>query len=455
VSSDTVIDVLERLETLSGRLEKEAVLRANVSNELLKRVFVAAQDQFVTYHVSKFKMPRANGGNADEDSTIAAFLETVLVPLQRSEWTGNRAKDELVEFLMCCSEREQKWCQRIILRNLRVGVQESTVNRIWPGAIQTFEVMLAHALKAEHVRGQGIKILDKVTYPVRVEPKLDGLRCVTVKRSGNVTMWTRNGTLLETLPRIKKLIEDISTDDIVFDGEVLAKTNDWNTSASVVMSHKTKKDDVDMVYHVFDALPIDEWDEQSSKMTLYDRVACVANVLSGLDTESIVQVKGVTCEDEAEMLNFYAKCLEDGVEGVMIKDLDAPYEFKRSRSLRKLKPVATYEGVIVGWELGRKGGKRESEFGGFLVAFPSSVGSAVTRVGGGYTDSLKREIQDNDPETYVGKIVEIEGQADVTTSDGLSKDGRVRFPQFMRFRDPSDVDPKVIAAGTEHLRSRS
>jgi hypothetical protein len=37
------------------------------------------------------------------------------------------------------------------------------------------------------------------------------------------------------------------------------------------------------------------------------------------------------------------------------------------------------------------------------------------------------------------------------TLDGLSKDGKARFPVFCRFRDESDVDPKVIAAGVKYF----
>jgi hypothetical protein len=48
------------------------------------------------------------------------------------------------------------------------------------------------------------------------------------------------------------------------------------------------------------------------------------------------------------------------------------------------------------------------------------------------------------PKEYIGKIVEIEGQPDPATKDGLTKDGKIRFPVFTRFRDVNDVDQAVI-----------
>jgi len=74
----------------------------------------------------------------------------------------------------------------------------------------------------------------------------------------------------------------------------------------------------------------------------------------------------------------------------------------------------------------------------------------VTRVGGGFSDKMKAEI-DLDPGSWVGKIIEMEGQPEPSTSDGLTKDGKIRFPVFVRVRDERDVDQKVIEAGRKFL----
>jgi hypothetical protein len=76
----------------------------------------------------------------------------------------------------------------------------------------------------------------------------------------------------------------------------------------------------------------------------------------------------------------------------------------------------------------------------------------ITRVGGGYTDKLKSEIG-IDPNAWIGKIVEVEGQPDPMTKDGLTKDGKVRFPVFLRERDLRDVDQKIVTVGQNYLKS--
>jgi len=445
----SIIDILEELEQTPGSLAKKEILQKNKKNKLLKDVFLAAGDPYVVYYVNKFKMPgskpltRINFYHNDE--RLTKFVYEILFDLSSRKVTGNAAKSLVVSFMSDCTDLEQKWCQRILLKNMRCGVQ-TTVNKVWPGTIKGFEVALAETLKSTFVDGEGIKLIDEVTYPVRVEPKLDGLRCIAVKEKGIVTMYTRNGSVLDTLPKIKACLEAGAFDNVVFDGEGIAASNDWNTSASIMMSKKTKHDDSDMLYHVFDMLDLKIWQEQDTinSPNYSQRILNVAIAIQLLPKNSpIVQVPGVTVTNENDLLSYFQKCMDDEYEGVMIKNVATKYKFKRSSNILKLKPCVTYEGVIVAHYEGRHGTKREGLFGGFEVVLPNGV---ITRLGGGFSDKLKAEIQLVGPDSYIGKICELEAQPDPLTTDGLTKEGKARFPVYMRFRDESDVDPRVMKA---------
>ncbi len=439
---ESVIDILESLESDNSRLFKEEVLRNNVGRKLLKQVFVAVGDPYVNYYISKFKAPKplAQSSIAD-DGAIMAFLDMLGTELSTRKLTGNAAKARVESFFTGLDARQAKWCTRILLRNLRVGVSDSLVEKTWPGAVAKFSVQLAESLEARHEAGLGITITEVVDYPVRVEPKLDGLRCIAIKHAGEVMMFTRSGSLIETLPSIKALLEAAPWDEFVLDGEAMGK--DWNESASVVMSHKTAKDDSGIVYNVFDAMAFDDWHDQANDSPLEDRIELVKELVEQVGSDRIVQVSGVTAANQHQLLKFYGKAIEGGFEGIMVKKLGSPYIFKRSDSVLKLKPVATYEGVVVGSYEGTRGSRREGMWGGFLVVMPNGV---VTKVGGGFSDALKAQI-DIDQDAWLGKIIEVEGQPDPLTADGLTADGKVRFPVFCRVRDARDVDPKVIAAG--------
>jgi DNA ligase-1 len=444
---ESVIDILESLESDNSRLFKEEVLRRNSGRKLLKQVFVAVGDPYVNYYVSKFKAPKPIPRPAtSDDGVIMAFLDLLNEDLSTRKLTGNAAKAAVESFFSGLDARQAKWCTRILLRNLRVGASESLVEKTWPNAISKFSVQLAESLEAHHEQGKGIVIAEPITYPVRVEPKLDGLRCIAVKRDGLVTMFTRSGSPIETLPTIKAALEAAPWDDFVLDGETMGK--DWNESASVVMSHKTAKDDSGMVYNVFDGMVFDDWRDQANDSPLDDRIQLVKELVAQVASEHVVHVGGITAKDQDSLLKFYGKAIEGGFEGIMVKKLGSPYIFKRSDSVLKLKPVTTYEGVIVGHYEGNRGSKREGLWGGFLVVMPNGV---VTKVGGGYNDKIRAEIS-IDPDSWIGKIVEVEGQPDPLTSDGLTADGKVRFPVFCRVRDPRDVDSKVIAAGEAYLK---
>lgn len=443
----TVIEILEALEATPGSLAKRAILDKNVRNDLLKRAFVAAGDPYTVYYVNKFSIPKEPVSLVPipDDDLLDRFIGGITNMLSTRKITGNDAKAYVTGMFKTMTSLQQKWCQRILLKNMRCGVQ-TTVNKVWPGAIKTFDVALAETLKSEFVKGNGIKILEKVTYPVRVEPKLDGLRCIAVKQNGVVIFYTRNGMVLETLPKIKWILEDSRYDNAVLDGEAMGE--DWNESASVLMAKKSKHDDSNIVYNVFDALPLENWVSQETKTPYSERIKMVAHIVS-LCNDRVKQVPHIMAQNESELKTYFAECMDGGFEGVMLKTLNTPYKFKRSDNILKLKPCVTYEGVIVAHYEGRRGSKREGLWGGFEVVLPNGV---VTRLGGGFSDVLKAQIQTEGPDTWIGRIVEIEAQPDPLTSDGLTYDGKARFPVYTRIRDESDVDPKVIAAGKAYLK---
>jgi ATP-dependent DNA ligase len=440
----SVIDILEQLESTSGRLDKEEIMDTHSDNELLKRIFVAACDPYVDYGVRKFKRPDTIETQlTDDDTTMGAFVDRLLPDLATRTLTGNEAKATVTAAFGLMDERQQKWAERVLLKNLRCGVSDSIVEKTWPGLIKKFAVQLAETVESRFEDGK--LVLDEVSYPVYVDPKLDGLRLIAIKVNGETTLYTRNGTVLTTLPKIKAALDALKADNIVFDGEGMAK--DWNESASVMMARKTHKDDSTMTYNVFDCMPYADWASQSCQLTYDARRKMAEKILSGQPKESPLRmVQFLIAHNDQEVQDAYEEWLDEGYEGVMLKDLNALYKFKRSKGVLKLKPVTTHEGIIVDHYEGNLGTKREGLFGGFVVLLPNGV---TTRVGGGFSDKLKADIQLEGPDSYLGRIAECECQPPLT------EDGRMRFPVFLRFRDSSDVDPKLFEGFDRYQKSFS
>lgn len=458
---DLVIEILESLEAVSGRLEKEAILRNHKDNYGLKQVMLFTLDPTIDFGIKKFNKVNSK----DKFLLIEVYKEfpwksflAMLAQFNMRAITGNAAKKAVEDFYSHCDDVSKKWVERIILRNLRCGVNTSTVEKIWPGLLTSFEPQAANTLdvviydktkkrnpcpEPDYTSARTVQnpenpdeyfvFLDSVSFPRWVDPKFDGLRTVAFKRNGKVELKTRNGSAIDTLPQIKKTLEDLPYDNFVLDGEGMAA--DWNQSSSIIMSDKNTKDDSDMVYRVFSGLTIEEWDKQVSTTSYESRKDKVSSILGELRSNSKVQpVQGKIVKTYVDIINYYLQCLSEGYEGIMIKDLNAPYAFKRSDAILKLKPSATYEGVIVGWYEGNKGTKWEGKFGGFSILLDNGI---ITNCGGGFKDEHRIEFGKN-PESYYGKILEVKGQPPLT------KDGKIRFPRWThKFRDWKDVDPKL------------
>lgn len=425
----STIDVLEQLEANSSRLAKEDILEANVHDELLLKTLKITLDPYIVFNVVKVKT-KTLGSSLNDDEALEKFLNLLMTKLSTRELTGNAARDAVTDILHEMTAAQQKWCKRILLRNLRIGVLEKTVNKVWPNSIIPFACMLADKLDVKDG-----KLTTVLRYPVWIEPKLDGLRCIAIKSSGKCTLYTRNGNEIDTLPRIKSAIEASKLDNFVLDGEAIGK--DWSETDSVIMSRKHAKDDADIVFNVFDAMSLEDWKSNLTNHFIARRTFASGQV-SNIGNQSIKIVEhGSVVNNEQELLQKYHEHCALGYEGSMVKILAVPYSFGRSSVIMKLKPVATIEGVIKGHFEARVGTKREGLFGGFFVEVRDGV---TTRVGSGMSDKLKAEIQLNGPETYIGRVVECKFQASVVTEDGLTEDGRMLFPRFVRFRDIKDVD---------------
>src|SRR5210317_170857 len=108
-------------------------------------------------------------------------------------------------------------------KDLRAGVGVSTVNGARPGTLFEFNVMLAHKFEP-----------DKITYPVYVEPKYDGMRLIAITDADSTDFYTRTGKSVTTVSIDTQLaLQDLyaqGTDiwrpkeKMVFDGELMGES---------------------------------------------------------------------------------------------------------------------------------------------------------------------------------------------------------------------------------------
>ena len=424
--------IIEELESDNSRLAKEAVVlrEAEANNDELFEGIRLCYDPMITFGVKKIPL---HGGPDGQGLPWVAFKELAL-GLSRRDFTGHAARDA-IELALSASTQAQwnGWYRRILIKDMRAGFSETTVNKMVAKAnkneyaVPLFECMLAH---------DGAKHEKKLTGKKLLEPKLDGVRVVTVINATNktATMYSRNGKILENFPHITSAIEaniDHFERSLVLDGEMVS------SSFQALMKQVHRKSDVkseDARLMLFDIIPVSEFQRGESVMGQGRRSKLLRSMKSVFDkigSIDIIPQKEVDLDSyvgELEFKEYNKEAIEAGFEGIMIKDVDAPYECKRSVSWLKMKPFIEVSLEITDVEEGT--GKNEGRLGAFVCSGVDDGRQITVNVGSGFSDDDRIEYWTN-RNTQPGQVVEVRADAITQNQDGTYS---LRFPRFLRFR---------------------
>jgi DNA ligase 1 len=424
--------IIQELEADNSRLAKEAILKreADAKNTEFYAGVHLALNNYITFGVKKvpsFSGPDGQGLPWEAFKELAHLLYT-------RQLTGNDARDA-IELALSASTADQwnGWYRRILIKDLRCGISEKTVNKVLKDSgmetIPVFECMLAHDGANHEKKITGVKLL---------EPKLDGVRCVTIVNyeARSVVQYTRNGKVLENFSHIADaLLEHI--DDFgrsyVLDGEVVS------SSFQTLMKQVHRKDDVqatDARLMLFDIVPLVEFQQGKSTLGQRRRTKLLQSFKHVFDQCGSIDVIEQTEVDlgglvgELQFKQYNKDAIEAGYEGILIKDPDAPYECRRSVSWLKQKPFIEVSLTVTGYEEGT--GRNEGKLGALICEGVDDGKSIRVNVGSGFTDSDREEFW-SDKEDLLGQVVEIRSDA-ATRSQDSEETYSLRFPRFLRFR---------------------
>jgi DNA ligase-1 len=213
-----------------------------------------------------------------------------------------------------------------------------------------------------------------------VEWKLDGARIQVHRRGDEVMVFTRNSNdVTARVPEIVELVRGFGPNTFILDGEAIALRPDGRPLPfQVTMSRFGRRLEVEEMRRgvplrafFFDCLHLDGEDLIGKKAS--ERIESLTAVI---DASS--GVRRLVTLDAGAAAAFLAEAQRDGHEGVMVKDLDAPYEAgRRGAAWLKVKSAITLDLVVLAVEWGsgrRKGllsnlhlGARDPENGGFVM----------------------------------------------------------------------------------------
>ncbi len=272
-----------------------------------------------------------------------------------------------------------------------------------------------------------------------VEWKLDGIR-VQVHRDGDqVHVFTR--TLDDITTRVPELVEvarALPVTSVVLDGEALALREDGRPHPFQVTASRAATRSgsaVPLTPWFFDLLHVDGVDLLGEP--LHVRAAELARV---------VPERWRVPRAVDDLAAFAAAALDAGHEGVVVKDLDAPYDAgRRGGAWRKVKPVHTFDLVVLAaeWGHGRRTGSlsnlhlgaRDPETGGFVMLGKTFKGLTDELLAWQTTELQARAVSDDGWVVHVRPDLVVEIAVDgVQTSPRYPGGMALRFARVLRYR---------------------
>jgi DNA ligase-1 len=221
---------------------------------------------------------------------------------------------------------------------------------------------------------------------VSVEWKLDGIRVQIHRRGEEVRIYTRNlNDITQALPGIVAAIRRLPVAQTVLDGEALwMGENGPAAFQDTVAQIDGGAPPEGIVTFLFDVLHVDG--EDLLDAPLEERAARLERLAPQL------KIPAVMTSDPEEGQRVLEESLSAGHEGVVVKDAASVYAAgRRGKAWRKVKPVRTYDLVVLGAEWGH--GRRQGWLSNLHLGARDASTGAFVMVGKcfkGLTDELLR-----------------------------------------------------------------
>lgn len=422
-----IIDILNELASTSSRLEKEAILKREENNELLKRVFFLAYDPFTQFYIRKIPQYMT-------DSVPMRTLEKAmddLSDLSTRKVTGNEGIDWLTDILETLTSEDAKVIERIIAKDLKCGASESTANKIWPSLIHEYPCMLCTPMDE--------KVLKKFKFPAYAQLKMDGMRFNAIVKDCKCEFRSRNGKQIQLLGYLEEEFVKIANgQNLVFDGELLVNDKgiilDRQTGNGILNKAVKGTISIDEARKVhatiWDVIDYETFTRGEGKQIYQTRFM----VLEGMSLPNkihLVESKVVGSIEEAQKI--FEEYLAQGQEGIILKDMTGVWQDKRVKTQIKFKAELDCDLLVVGIQPGT--GKYEGMVGALICE--SADGVIKVDVGSGLSD------EDRLRTDYVGKIVAVVYNARIKNKQGEESLFLPRLIEVREDKDQADSSDRI------------
>lgn len=275
-----------------------------------------------------------------------------------------------------------------------------------------------------------------------VQRKFDGARILLHVDDDDYWAFSRNAKeVTDSMPELEAVVDALPEGQFILDGEVVPYKDGEQVSFQHVMRRFNRKNDIeeqdiDLEFRFFDLVygyAGEEhdylWDGDLTRLGNWERVYAMMWILP---ENPEFRAETGKLDDHDQLMEAFTQALDDGREGLIVKNTEAEYEFdRRSPNWRKM--VSDNENIDLEIVEVIEGEDNQAGMCGAL-RLKTSDDYVVGKVGTGFGTEMANEIWER-REELVGSIVEISWRDLQENEDGTFG---VRFPAFEGLRPDKD-----------------
>jgi ATP dependent DNA ligase-like protein/DNA ligase-like protein len=287
-----------------------------------------------------------------------------------------------------------------------------------------------------------------------VESKEDGLRGFIICKSDpigylcmKVYAYTSSGIKVINAKKLTTIVDKAWKDikkikelkqGFVLDGEFLC--SNWNDSNSAVKTQTYNPELAKaLTFKTWTVIPYSDWKARKCGLAEIYRKVLLDSVIKAIDSNKITRTSYNVYQILTDKIVQRDMKVAIGFskEGLVIKEYDGLYEFKKCRTWMKLKPYFEADMKIIDAEEEcDKHGIPKNALGAVIVKGIIDGKKIKTRCGGGYKRKERIDLwKQHKQGKLVGKIIEMK-------HEGVTINNAVRFPRFYRMRTDKKVAGK-------------
>ena len=424
-----ILEILEQLRNTSSTKEKFNILLSHKDNKDLEKVLKYTYDKVdFTYGVTPTTV-------LDFDSNEYSDKEMfeVLDILNRREVTGHSALALAKNFYESCDKTIKDLFLKILDRDLKIGVNEKTLNKVFKGIVPRPHYERCDILNE--------KTLKKFTFPGFIQLKCDGTYREAYVHNGIVEFKTRSGESYMN-PVLEEILKTLP--DGYYLGEFTlgrADNPDANRAEGNGNINSDNPDFNNIHYTIWDMLTEEEYSLKDSKRGYDERFETLTKTLETLNSSLVHVVPSLRVNNIKDALKVTSEWMNKGLEGGVLKSSKMKFKNGTSKEQLKIKLKVDVEVRCTGFLEGTKGTKYEGK--NKVITFENDEGTIKGQCSG-MTDSMVEEVTKN-PEKYIGKVLSVQFN-DLTKAEGheFYALSHPRFTEWRNDKDETDTLEKAI-----------